>query len=83
MLKRGAGPCHDGKSEDSITGKVIPVKHLKRSGGVGGGGGGSSAPMMIEQVMLQFGVHFNLCKKKSSGGAGGRGGSPPWGSKKR
>ena len=34
MLKRGAGPPHDGKSEDSNTGKLIPVKHLKRSGKV-------------------------------------------------
>ena len=34
-VKRGAGPPHDGKSEDSNMG-AIPVKHLKRSGGVGG-----------------------------------------------
>ena len=38
MLKRGAGPPHDGKSEDSSTAKLIPVKHLKSSGGVWGGG---------------------------------------------
>ena len=34
MLKRGAGPPHNVKSEDSNT-DAIPAKHLKRSGGVG------------------------------------------------
>ena len=36
-------------SEDSNTGKLIPVKHLKRSGG----GGAAIPPMMIEKVMIQ------------------------------
>ena len=57
MLKRGAGPLHDGKSEDSNTGKLIPAKHLKRSGGA------AAPPIMIEKVMIQFGAHFNLCQK--------------------
>ena len=34
MLKGGAGPPHDGKSEDSNMG-AIRVKHIKRSGGFG------------------------------------------------
>ena len=73
MLKRGVGPPHDGKSEDSSTG-AIPVKHLKRSGGVGA----AAAPaMMIEKVMIQLGP----TSLKSSGGVGGwgggGGGSPP------
>ena len=33
-----------GTSEDSNTGKLIPVKHLKRSGGGGGGGGRQFPP---------------------------------------
>ena len=68
MLKGGAGPPHDGKSEDSNTGKLIPVKHLKRSGGVWGGGGGQPPHMMIEKVMIQLGAK----SAKSSGGVGGR-----------
>ena len=51
-----------GTSEDSITGKLIPVKHLKRSGGEGA----AIPPMMIEKVMIQL---------KARGGWGGR--QPP------
>ena len=36
-------PASHGKSEDSNTGKLIPVKHLKRGG---------SPPMMIEKVTM-------------------------------
>ena len=54
-----------GTSEDSNTGKLIPVKHLKRSGG-GGGGGAAIPSMMIEKVMTQL---------KARGGWGGR--QPP------
>ena len=52
----------NGTSEGSITGKLIPVKHLKRSGG----GGAAIPPMMIEKVMIQL---------KARGGWGGR--QPP------
>ena len=62
--------------EDSNTGKLIPVKHLKRSGGVGGGG--SPPPMMIEKVMIQLGMLFNLCDDSIKGaGRLGGGSSPP------
>ena len=35
VISSSAAKPH-GTSEDSITGKLIPVKHLKRSGGGGG-----------------------------------------------
>ena len=48
------------KSEDSNTGKLIPVKHLKRSRRFEGA---AAPPMMIEKVMIQTGVHFKSLPK--------------------
>ena len=58
-----------GTSEDSITGKLIPVKRQPRNLK-------SSCRMMIEKVMIQIGA----TSPKNSGGVGrggGGGGSPP------
>ena len=49
-----------GTSEDSITGKLIPVKRQPKNLR-------SSCRMMIEKVMIQLGVYFN----RNGGGGGG------------
>ena len=57
-------------SEDSITGKLIPVKRQPKNLK-------SSCRMMIEKVMIQLGVYFN--RKGGGGGHAGSQGQKPTG----
>ena len=59
-----------GASEDSITGKLIPVRHLKRSGGGGGGNSPNDAGKSDDSIKGAGGLGGEKMEKRGALGEG-------------